>query len=109
MADTNVVLAGNNLYINGYINNYPEDNEMELLRPLLVIEPKEEDEWHTVTRNDRIDLIAYRFYSNQVADASKYWWVICDANNIYNPLDLSELVGTKILIPNILLVQLLLQ
>lgn len=102
-----IEVRDNNLYANGYINSYPDDDELELLRSLLVIEPKEEDEWHTVVYNDRIDILAWKYYGTVVTDASKYWWVIADANNIYNPLDLSELIGKKILIPNILRVRLL--
>lgn len=99
-------LRDNNLYVNGYINNYPSDGELELLRPLLIIEPTELDEWHTVVDNDELTRLAWRYYKGRVTDASKYWWVIADANNIYNPLDLTELVGTKILIPDILRIRL---
>lgn len=107
MAET-VELRDNNLYYNGYINNYPDDGELELLRPLLNIVAAEEDQWHTITEADRLDILAWKYYKNVVSDASKYWWVIADANNIYNPLDLTELVGTSILIPDILRIRLLL-
>lgn len=106
MADIEV--RDNNLYSNGFIYVYPDDDELELLRPLLNIEAAEEDEWHTVTESDRLDKLAWKFYKNVVSDASKYWWIIADANNIYNPLDLSELVGKSILIPDILRIRLML-
>lgn len=100
-------LRDNNLYVNGEIIVFLEDGEEILTRELLVIEPKVEDKYHTVVDNDYLDKLADEYYSDFVSDASKYWWVIADANNIYDPTDISDLVGTDILIPDILRVRLL--
>lgn len=103
-----VTLRGNNLYRNGSIIQF-EDGEQLLIREPLQIAGTIRDNYHTVLRTDRLDILAYKFYSSFVEDSSKYWWVIADANNITNPLDLSLLIGKEILIPNILTILLELQ
>jgi hypothetical protein len=55
-----------------------------------------------------LDDIAYRFYKDVDPYADKWYWVIADANDIENPLDLSAYVGKDILIPDLLTVKLLL-
>lgn len=95
-----ILLRENNLYQNGEVIQF-DNGEQLLLRPLVVIEGTLTDEYHIVKNNDRLDLLAYRYYKDEVADASKYWWVIADANIIENPLDLTGWVGKEILIPNI--------
>ena len=101
-------LRDNNLYAaGGYLNYYADSDEVELLRDTLVINPTEEDEWHTVLYGDNLSKLAWQKYSSWVADASKLWFIIADANGIYDPMDLSEFVGKDILIPNYLKVRLL--
>lgn len=41
------------------------------------------DKFHTVQPNEvgRLDLISYRYYKNPL-----YWWVIAQANHIYDPI-----------------------
>lgn len=109
MEITEIELKGNNLYRNGEIFAFEGTDEQLLYRELLSIKGTEKDTYYTVLMNDRIDLIAYKHYKNQVEDASKYWWVIADANNITDPLDLSEYIGKEILIPNILNTLMILQ
>lgn len=96
-----LILRENNLYRNGFVIDFGGGEEA-LLRNPLILEGSIEDEYYTVRADDRIDIIAYDRYKNYVADSSKYWWVIADANTIINPLDLSKWVGKEILIPNIL-------
>lgn len=103
-----IELRGNNLYRNGEVIQF-EDGESILVRELIPFEGTVKDEYYTVRLEDRLDLIAYKHYSRIVEDSSKYWWVIADANNIHNPLDLSEHLGVELLIPNILNVLLKLQ
>lgn len=103
-----IEVRDNNLYVNGSVVVFPAEGEQILQRDVLTIVPKNNDKYHTVTVFDRIDILAYKYYSPFVEDASKYWWVIADANNIMNPLDLSEYVGQRLLIPDILRVRLLL-
>lgn len=102
-------LQDNNLYYNGYINYYEADGEGELLREKLVVLPQQGDVWHTVMVRDRLMKLAYDFYKDYVPDASKLWFVIADANNIYDPLDLTEWIGKDILIPDIIRIRLDLQ
>lgn len=97
-----IELRQNNVYRNGVITTFIESNENILLRDKLNIENFVNNQYHIVTDFDRLDLLAYKYYSEIVDDSSKYWWVIADINNIMNPLDLSELVGTQIIIPDLL-------
>ena len=55
--------------------------------------PRYDDRLHTVIAGDRIDLIAYRYL-----DDAKLWWVICDYNDIFFPLEL--IPGTELRIPS---------
>lgn len=75
-------------------------------RKLLDLDFSQDGQYHTVKQNDRLDVLAYTYYDDLVERGARYWWVIADANNILNPLDLSELVGQEILIPDILKVRL---
>ena len=45
--------------------------------------PRPDDVFHTVVEGDRIDLIAYRYLGR-----AELWWVICDYNEIFFPLEL---------------------
>lgn len=95
-----IELRNNNLYQNGELVEF-ENGEQLLLRPIVVIDGTVTDQYHLLKNSDRLDVLAWRYYQNEVADASKYWWVIADANGIHNPLDLADYVGEEILIPNI--------
>lgn len=101
-------LPRNNLYAAGYIVAL-QDNEGLLLRKPLELKGSEQDVYYTVKQGDMLDAIAWKQYANVVEDASKYWWVIADANSIQNPLDIEYLIGQNILIPNILNVLLTLE
>lgn len=96
-----ITLAGNNVFRNGQILLF-DNGEGMIIRDTIEFTGESEDMYHTVKMNDRLDLLAYNFYSSRVEDASKFWWVIADANSIENPLDLTEFVGKNILIPNIM-------
>lgn len=56
---------------------------------------------HLVKEGDELTALAYQYYSTQVQDASKYWHVIARDNDIENPIDLSDLIGQRIRIPDI--------
>jgi nucleoid-associated protein YgaU len=49
--------------------------------------------YHTFTADQRLDLIAYKFYGNP-----EKFWLIADANNEMDPEDLLE-PGRQLLIP----------
>ena len=76
-------------------------NEVLLLRQPIVYEQSIDDKTHTVKVGDRLDQLAYFYYRSQRANAGHYWWVIADINNIMNPLDIDDLVGQEIIIPNL--------
>ena len=48
---------------------------------------------HTFTNDERLDLLAYRFYGNP-----EKFWLIADANAAMDPEDLAE-PGNRLLIP----------
>jgi hypothetical protein len=60
--------------------------------------PRYNDRLHTVVEGDRIDLIAHRY----VGDAW-LWWIICDYNDIFFPLELQP--GADLRIPSVDYVQ----
>lgn len=97
-----LVLRENNLYRNGYLVELDNTDEVLLLRDTITIDDSAKNQYHVLKNLDRLDLLAYKYYGNIVEDASKYWWIIADANDIQNPLDLTEFVGTQIIIPDIL-------
>jgi len=54
--------------------------------------PRQDDIQHIVSSADRIDLLAYRYYSD-----ARLWWVIAWANNLeILPTDLKENVQLRI-------------
>lgn len=48
---------------------------------------------HTFTSDERLDLLAYRFYNNP-----EKFWLIADANTAMDPEDLAQ-PGNQLLIP----------
>lgn len=67
-------------------------------RPRLGSAPRPDDRFHTVRASDRLDLIAY----NYLGDAA-LWWIVCDYNDIFYPLDLET--GAVLRIPSMEQVQ----
>ena len=93
-------LRENNLYQNGKVYEFPTGEQL-LLRDIIPFKGTLTDSYHIVTTEDRLDILAWQYYKDTVVDPSKYYWVIADANNIFNPLDLADYVGKESLIPNI--------
>lgn len=96
---TTVTVSTNNMYANGRIFEL-DNGEVLLLRNRLSYTGGVDDEWETLKSGDRLELIAWRYYKDKVANPERLWWVIADVNNIYNPFDLSSHVGQDLLIPN---------
>lgn len=103
-----VELNINNLYTTGTVYTYP-DGSQKLLRKRIKYVGTVRDSYHLIVQGDTLDALAYKYYSSVALDASKLWWILADANNILNPLDLSSLQGTTIVIPNYYQVRLLTQ
>lgn len=101
-----IELPATNLYGNGYIERY--DNTDILERSTLRIVPQEMDKWHIVGDMDMLDALAFRYYGNIDRDASSLWWILADANGIDNPLDISHLAGSFLLVPDYFRIQQLL-
>jgi nucleoid-associated protein YgaU len=62
-------------------------------RPRIDTSPRPDDRFHTVKEGDRIDLIAFSY----LGDAA-LWWIVCDYNDIFYPLELE--VGAVLRIPS---------
>jgi len=93
-------LLQSNLYSNGRIEVF-QNGEQELVRDKITWEGSERDKYHTVKNSDTIDTIAWKYYNFLVERSERFWWIIADANDVENPLDLSDLVGSEIVIPDI--------
>ena len=76
-----------------------------LTRRKLSIKPRNGDNWHIVTKADKIDALAWQYYKPFTKNADKLWWIIADANNISNPSLLSNYAGRFLLIPEFFRVQ----
>lgn len=94
-----ITLKDNNLYQNGRIIVF-DNGEEELERDLLTFPGDEKDSYYTIKAGDELTKIAEAKYKDFADDAGKYWWILADANNIENPLDISELIGQDIVIPS---------
>jgi len=55
---------------------------------------RHDDRFHTIIDGDRIDLLAH----NYLGDAT-LWWIICDYNDIFFPLDLE--IGSVLRVPSL--------
>lgn len=99
MAELN--LRDNNLYATGFLVEY-DDGEMELLLDAIEFDNEGDDIYHTLMEGDELTKLAQQKYGNIVEDAGKYWFLIAFANNIENPMDLDDLIGTELKIPNII-------
>lgn len=64
------------------------------MRSLIDTTPQPDDVFHTVVEGDRVDLIAYRYLGS-----ASLWWVICDYNDIFLPLDLVS--GSVLRVPSV--------
>lgn len=96
-----VFLSESNLYAGGSIYNYA-DGTAELVRPEINYERISEDKAYKVKENETLRHIAFHSYKDIVPRADRWWHIIAIANQIENPLDLSEYVGEYIIIPDII-------
>jgi hypothetical protein len=63
-------------------------------RQRLDVTPLPDDRFHLVVEGDRIDRLAYQYLGDPTL-----WWVICDFNDLFFPLDLP--VGATLRIPSL--------
>jgi len=57
---------------------------------------------HLVVAGDDLTILANKYYGSLVPKAKNYWHIIADANNIEKPWQLSEYIGSEIIIPDVL-------
>ena len=89
-----LTVTDENPYSTGYIVEL-EDNKQLLKRDKLVYDyAVSRDKTHTVGCGENIYDIAFRHFGN-----AKLWFLIADANNIFNPFELTA--GEDIVIPDI--------
>lgn len=87
------------LYINGFVEEFA-DGSRYLEREDIIYNGNDTDKIHTVKENDTLTKLAFRYYVNSLNNSPKYWWIIADANDITNPMDISDLIGYDIVIPD---------
>ena len=56
--------------------------------------PRPDDRFHTVVAGDRVDSLAARYLGQ-----AELWWVLCDYNDIFFPLELE--LGVVLRIPSV--------
>ncbi len=88
-----IQLRTNNPYSIGKLNTF-EDGQATLTRKAIQYTPNYLDKYFMVGNGDNLSQIAFLAYGD-----SKLWWLIADANNIFNPFDLE--VGLELVIPPI--------
>lgn len=81
------------LYTDNYIVNF-KDGTQSLERRRIQHNNDINDTLYTVSQGDNLSKIAYKFYK-----VPRYWFIIADANDIINPLDIN--IGDIIIIPNL--------
>lgn len=86
-------LQTTDLYVDAFIINY-EEGDRSLQRRPIVHREDIGDQYHTVKLTDTITSISYQYYKKPL-----YWYLIADANEIINPLDLE--LGQTLIIPNL--------
>jgi nucleoid-associated protein YgaU len=64
------------------------------VRPSIDTGPRPDDRFHTVVEGDRVDLLAHRYLGR-----ADLWWIICDYNDIFFPLELEP--GSVLRIPSV--------
>lgn len=96
-----IELQSNNLYSTGKIIVFNDGSKI-LVREKLKLEQFVSYQIHIVKQNDELTNLAHNYYKDKVEDASKYWWLIADVNDIFDPFRLDLYIGKKIAIPNVI-------
>lgn len=89
------------LYFNGKIIVFTNGQSI-LQREKINYSSSEPDLYHSVIEGETLTAIAWKHYQKFTTKnrAMRYWKYIADVNNIMNPLDITDLVGSDIIIPN---------
>lgn len=100
MADE-IKISESDLYANGIILTFPNGDQF-LERNVQEFVPEEPVDYHTLGMDEDLDLVAWDFYNTKVQDSSKYWHVLADANQVDDPLDIADRIGSDLIVPNII-------
>ena len=113
-----VELKDNNIYANprGYVVQYT--NEIQALeRRIVPVKADRTDKYHFFRAGDDLMRITYTYYKDVVIETARYWWLIADRNNVFDPFENTKIVtnpedgfvgdqinleDTEIVIPNVL-------
>lgn len=90
------------LYSNGFIEEF-SDGSRYLERNEISYDGNSTDRIHTVKETDTLTRLAHSYYRDTLANAHQYWWILADANDITNPMDLTDYIGSEIVIPDAIL------
>lgn len=99
-------LSNYNLYQERRVYNLGNGEELQTRQAVVWIE-QAGDLSHVIANDETLDLIAYKYYKGKIENPERYWWLVSDVNKIDNPFDLALLVGTSIIIPDVLALQFL--
>jgi hypothetical protein len=79
-----------------------DDDTAELHVVLPDYQPGPGDRFHpALLPGQMLDQVAWEYWQDEVENAERWWWVLASVNNIDNPLDLTEHVGRRLLIPDL--------
>ena len=84
-----------NLYANGFSIDLTQGRKLLKRNKIKYTPSAINDRSHRLVEGDTLWSLADRFYQN-----SKLYHIIADVNNIENPLDITALVGTELIIPD---------
>lgn len=87
-----------NPFVTGFVMLYNE-GDSSLERIPLKYTPSPNDKLHKVTRWDNLSDLSFDYYGS-----SKWWWVIADVNNVFDPFNLTS--NESIIIPDLDLIKL---
>lgn len=82
-----------NPFVTGFVFQYLE-GDFSLERAKLKYIPSENDKLHQVTEWDNLSDLSFDNYGS-----SKWWWVIADINNVFDPFNLSSHIN--LIIPDL--------
>jgi len=91
---TNLKLPRENLYSNSFILEYTSEIDLLKRDKITYSGNNPNDQVHQIVEEEKIWNIAAKYYGD-----SKWWWVLCDVNEIDNPFDLP--IGDLLIIPDL--------
>ncbi len=78
------------------------DGSQELTAPTFLLPENTQFTVAAINIGMEITELANKQYSKKVEQAGKYWWVLCETNNIDKPWELDNFAGQTLLVPDIL-------